>query len=77
MSSFGIVVDNLSNTVSENELKEEFSMYGPVKKINMQRKGSDCMATIEFDSDKARQSAIHCMNNQELKGRLMHIHPSK
>ncbi|KAI1702854.1 RNA recognition motif domain-containing protein [Ditylenchus destructor] len=65
-----IVVDNLSGTVTEDDLREEFSTYGKVTNIRLEN-GS---ATIEYDTFKASQVAIGCMNNQELKGRLVHCH---
>ncbi|KAI1702853.1 RNA recognition motif domain-containing protein [Ditylenchus destructor] len=64
-----IVVDNLSDRVTEEDLREEFGTYGKITGIKLLGNGT---ATIDFDTFKASQVAISCMNKQELKGRVVH-----
>jgi len=79
MHSMNIYVGNLSLTVTEAELRQEFAPFGEVESVTImnddhfgsaQPRG---YAFIEMPSLKDGAIAISCMNGKLFKGKLMSV----
>ena len=63
-----MVVSNLKDSVTEEDLGELFGELGNVKKVNMKRRG---VAEIVFVKRKAAEKAVEMYNKVLLDGRAM------
>ncbi|MHC4268909.1 MAG: RNA recognition motif domain-containing protein [Planctomycetota bacterium] len=72
-----IHVGNLSNDISEEDLRLALEKIGKVESIEiMKEKYNDLtkvFAYIEMDSEECGQSAIENLNGKELKGRILKV----
>jgi len=76
-----IYVGNLSYETSENDLRNAFSEYGSVSKVNVimdkMTGKSKGFAFIEMDNDADGQKAIDELNGADLAGRNLKVNLAK
>lgn len=72
-----IYVGNLSYNVTENDLRNAFSEYGSVSKVNIimdkMTGKSKGFAFVEMDNDANGQTAIEELNGADLAGRNLKV----
>lgn len=76
-----IYVGNLSYEVTEEELRQEFSVFGEVESVRLitdrysgRPKG---FAFVEMPSESEGQAAIDALNGKAVKGRDMNVNVSR
>ena len=76
-----IYIGNLSNEVTEEDLRLAFEAFGQVESVNIlkdkysgQPKGFGC---VEMASKTEGQSAIDGLNGKELKGRELNVNEAR
>jgi RNA recognition motif-containing protein len=76
-----IYVGNLTYEVTENDLRNVFSEYGTVNKVNVimdkMTGKSKGFAFVEMENDDEGQEAIDKANNLELQGRNLKVNLAK
>lgn len=76
-----IYVGNLSYNTTEDELREEFEVYGDVTSVSMvtdrETGRPRGFAFVEMSSDVAGQEAIAAMNGRMLKERAIVVNEAK
>jgi RNA recognition motif-containing protein len=76
-----IYVGNLNWKASDNELKDLFSRYGEVTKVNIVKdkmtRRSKGYGFVEFASDSDANNAINELNGKEFMGRNLVVNQAK
>lgn len=76
-----IYVGNLNWKASDNELKDLFSRYGEVTKVNIVKdkmtRRSKGYGFVEFTSDSDANNAINELNGKEFMGRNLVVNQAK
>ena len=72
-----IYISNLHFSVTEQELKQLFELYGEVKSVHLildrKTKKSKGFAFIEIDNTTDAQKAIDQLNGKEIRGRMTKV----
>jgi RNA recognition motif-containing protein len=76
-----IYVGNLSNEVTEEDLKQAFETFGEVKSVNIIKdkytNRSKGFGFVEMASKAEGQSAIDGLNGKELKGKAVNVNEAR
>jgi RNA recognition motif-containing protein len=76
-----IYVGNLNWKASDNELKDLFSRYGEVTKVNIVKdkmtRRSKGYGFVEFASDSDANNAVNELNGKEFMGRNLVVNQAK
>ena len=76
-----IYVGNINWKASDNELKDLFSRYGEVTKVNIVKdkmtRRSKGYGFVEFASDSDANNAINELNGKEFMGRNLVVNQAK
>ena len=76
-----IYVGNLSNEVTEEDLKQAFDAFGKVESVNIIKdkytNRSKGFGFVEMASKTEGQSAIDGLNGKELKGKALNVNEAR
>jgi len=76
-----IYVGNISQDVTENELKEAFEAFGQVDTIKILKDNdtgrSKGFGFVEMPDNTAAQAAINGLNDKELKGKTLKVNTAR
>jgi RNA recognition motif-containing protein len=76
-----IYVGNLAYAVTEDQLREAFSQYGAVSRVNLiidrDTGRSKGFAFVEMDDNSEADAAITGLNDKDLGGRKMRVNEAK
>ena len=76
-----IYVGNLAYAVTEDQLREAFSQYGAVSRVNLiidrDTGRSKGFAFVEMDENSDANAAISGLNDKDLGGRKMRVNEAK
>ncbi len=76
-----IYVGNLSNEVTEEDLKQAFETFGEVESVKIIKdkytNGSKGFGFVEMPSKAEGQSAIDDLNGKELKGKALNVNEAR
>jgi RNA recognition motif-containing protein len=76
-----IYVGNLSNEVTDDDLRQAFEAFGQVESINIIRDKysgiSRGFGFVEMPAKAEAQSAINGLNGRDLKGRLLDVNEAR
>jgi RNA recognition motif-containing protein len=76
-----IYVGNLAYAVTEDQLREAFSQYGAVSRVNLiidrETGRSKGFAFVEMDDNSQADAAIKGLNDQDLGGRKMRVNEAR
>lgn len=76
-----IYVGNLAYAVTEDQLREAFSQYGAVSRVNLiidrDTGRSKGFAFVEMDDNSEADAAIKGLNDTDLGGRKMRVNEAK
>jgi cold-inducible RNA-binding protein len=76
-----IYVGNLSNEVTEEDLKQAFETFGQIESVNIIKdkytNRSKGFGFVEMASKSEGQSAIDGLNGKELKGKALNVNEAR
>lgn len=80
MSQSKIYVGNLPYSITEQDLIEMFSKFGPTKQVNLiidkETRRSKGFAFVTFEAAEAAQASLQ-LDNTEVDGRKLRVNPAK
>ncbi|PIC41583.1 hypothetical protein B9Z55_008951 [Caenorhabditis nigoni] len=69
-----ILVDNLPEDITEDEIRQIFDRFGSIKSIEIRRRrGNYAFSFIEFQKLRDAENSIQCMDGYEVGRRKIHV----